>query len=99
MFPELTFEEAVGGWSIAKVKVCLVFKPEVDIDMETVLHNYTKNYTYEAVGQCHLFAKSRTLIVQWLNNISQGMKLFLKVKIANSSRTTRFCDDYKERGK
>ena len=50
MFPELTFEEAVGGWSIAKVKVCLVFKPEVDIDMETVLHNYTKNYTYEAVG-------------------------------------------------
>lgn len=50
MFPELTFEEAAGNWSIAKVKVCLVFKPEVDIDMETVLHNYTKNYTYEAVG-------------------------------------------------
>ena len=50
MIPELTFEEAVGNWTIGKFKVCLVFKPEVDIDMETVLHNYTKNYTYEAVG-------------------------------------------------
>lgn len=99
MFSELTFEEAAGSWSNAKVKVCLVFKPEVDIDMEALLHNFTKNYTYEAVGQYHLFAKSRALIVQWLNNISQGMKLFLKVKIANSSCTTRFCDDYKERGK
>ena len=50
MFPELTFEEAAGNWSNAKVKVCLVFKPEVDIDMEALLHNFTKNYTYEAVG-------------------------------------------------
>ena len=50
MFPELTFEEAAGNWSNAKVKVCLVFKPEVDIDMEALLHKFTKNYTYEAVG-------------------------------------------------
>ena len=50
MVSELTFEKAAGGWPIAQVKVCLVFKTEVGIDLEAVLHNNTKNYTYEAVG-------------------------------------------------
>lgn len=50
MFSEVTFKKAAGDWPIAKVKVCLVFKTEVGIDLEAVLHNNTKNYTYEAVG-------------------------------------------------
>ena len=42
---EVTFKKAAGDWPIAKVKVCLVL-----IDMEALLHSYTKKYTYEAVG-------------------------------------------------
>lgn len=45
MFSEVTFKKATGDWPIAKVKVCLVL-----IDMEALLHSYTKKYTYEAVG-------------------------------------------------
>lgn len=45
MLSEVTFKKAAGDWPIAKVKVCLVL-----IDMEALLHSYTKNYTYEAVG-------------------------------------------------
>ncbi|XP_066020135.1 uncharacterized protein [Pocillopora verrucosa] len=45
MFSEVTFKKAAGDWPIAKVKVCLVL-----IDMEALLHSYTKKYTYEAVG-------------------------------------------------
>lgn len=47
---ELTFKKAAGDWLTVEVKVCLDFKLEVVIDMEAVLHNFTTNYTYEAVG-------------------------------------------------
>ena len=47
---ELTFKKAAGGWLIVEVKICLDIKLEVVIDMEAVLHNFTTNYTYEAVG-------------------------------------------------
>ena len=50
MILELTFKKAEGSWLIVEVKVCLHFKLEVDIDMDAVLHNFTTNYTYEAVG-------------------------------------------------
>ena len=50
IYLELTFKKAAGGWLIVEVKVCLDFKLEVVIDMEAVLHNFTTNYTYEAVG-------------------------------------------------
>ena len=50
MILELTFKKAEGSWLIVEVKVCLHFKLEADIDMDAVLHNFTTNYTYEAVG-------------------------------------------------
>lgn len=47
---ELTFSKANGNWTIAKGKVCVVFKPGVDFYMEDAKLNFTTNYTFEATG-------------------------------------------------